>query len=524
MIETFIKSFKLENAYKTNSIIYSLKGLPIIKKLLPDSLYKSKELKLVVSIISVLKTIIGTFLGKVLYVLLMIFFMALTYETDNANTFIHIFMFLTLVGGLINTHMFTPSNDKYYAIILMNIDAKKYVISDLCYEMLKNIIGLMPFTIIFGILLEVPLLLCIIMPIFVVMVKMIFVNFDVNYFKKTKNANKEKPLGKVVGLTIVLLLASYVLPIFRITINQNIFITIFVLTFILGIISFIKINQFNDYKKMYKQILTIDNIYEVESKKKSTPVKENIRNQIEYDSKFLSNKTGFAYFHDLFVKRHSKILTKAVKLQAIVIAILLLIAIISVTLSSKISGNINNMMLTYLPYFVFVMYLLNRGTTLTQAMFMNCDYSMLTCRMYRTPKVVLGLFKQRLKTLIKINLVPAIIIAIGLPLLLYLTGGTDNILNYIVLFTTIISMSIFFSVHYLVMYYLLQPYNVATEMKNSTFELVQKSTYVICYFMTEIKLPTIPFGMVITAFCVLYCLISLILAYKLAPKTFKLRV
>jgi uncharacterized membrane protein YkvI len=64
---------------------------------------------------------------------------------------------------------------------------------------------------------------------------------------------------------------------------------------------------------------------------------------------------------------------------------------------------------------------------------------MLTYRIYRTPKVVLGLFKQRLKTLIKINLIPATIIALGLPLLLYLTGGTDNILNYVMLFTTIIS-------------------------------------------------------------------------------------
>ena len=451
--------------------------------------------------------------------------MSLFYETNNANTFIHIFTFLTLIGGVINTHMFTPSNDKYYAIVLMNIDAKKYVISDLCYEMLKNIIGLMPFTIILGILLEVPLLLCIIMPIFVVMVKMIFVNYDVNHFKKTKNVNKEKPLEKIaVGLTIVLLLGTYVLPLLGITINQTIFMIIFVLSFILGIISFIKINQFNDYKKMYKQILTLDNIYEIESKKNTTPVKENIRNQIEYDSGFLSNKTGFAYFHDLFVKRHSKILTKAVKIQAIVIIILLIIAIVAITISPEISGNINNMMLTYLPYFVFIMYLLNRGTTLTQALFMNCDHSILTYRIYRTPKVVLGLFKQRLKTLIKINLVPAIIIALGLPLLLYLTGGTDNILNYIVLFTTIISMSIFFSVHYLVMYYLLQPYNVATEIKNSTYVLVQNSTYLICYFMTEIKLPTIPFGMVITAFSILYCLISLILAYKLAPKTFKLRV
>ena len=67
---------------------------------------------------------------------------------------------------------------------------------------------------------------------------------------------------------------------------------------------------------------------------------------------------------------------------------------------------INASLLIYLPYFVFVMYILNRGTTVTQAMFMNCDHSMLTYRIYRTPKVILGVFKERLKTLILINLVP----------------------------------------------------------------------------------------------------------------------
>ena len=113
MIETFIKSFKLENAYKTNSMIYSLKGLPIIGKLLPDTLYESKDLKVLISIFSILRTIIQTFLGKFIYILLMIFFAALFYETNNANTFIHIFTFLTFLGGVINTHMFTPSNDKY---------------------------------------------------------------------------------------------------------------------------------------------------------------------------------------------------------------------------------------------------------------------------------------------------------------------------------------------------------------------------------------------------------------------------
>lgn len=39
MIETFITSFKLKNTYRANSIIYSIKQFPIIRKILPNSLY-----------------------------------------------------------------------------------------------------------------------------------------------------------------------------------------------------------------------------------------------------------------------------------------------------------------------------------------------------------------------------------------------------------------------------------------------------------------------------------------------------
>ena len=170
------------------------------------------------------------------------------------------------------------------------------------------------------------------------------------------------------------------------------------------------------------------------------------------------------------------------------------------------------------------MYILNRGTTVTQAMFMNCDHSMLSFRIYRTPKVLLGVFKERLKTLITINLFPATEIGIGLAIMLFLTGGTENYLNYGILFISIIAMSIFFSVHYLVMYYLLQPYNVNTEMKSSTYKGVQAITYLVCYYMIQVKLPTLYFGIFTIIFSILYCVISLVLVYRLAPQTFKLRV
>ena len=73
------------------------------------------------------------------------------------------------------------------------------------------------------------------------------------------------------------------------------------------------------------------------------------------------------------------------------------------------------------------------------------------------------------------------------------------------------------------MYYLLQPYNVNTELKNSTYQVVYTLTYIVCFYMTEFKLPTFYFGIATIIFSVLYCLIALILVYKLAPKTFKLR-
>ncbi len=526
MIKSFITSFKLKNTYKVNSIIYSIKQLPLIKKILPNKLYQNKALKIIGNIISALWQIISIFLGKFLYILLMIAAVTpMISKTNNADAFLHIFLFLTLIGGLMNTFMFNPTKDKYYAMIIMNMDAKKYTLSNYYYELIKVILGFLPFTIAFGSSIGISIYMCILLPIFVVMVKMIVSTYNLYYFEKHKIAKNENMPTKILWGTVAILLGiAYGLPILSININQTIFMITFAISVVLGIFSFIKINKFNEYRKMYKQILTNKNIYAVQNQTSTDVIKDAVAKQIEFDSNLTSNKKGFAYFHDIFVKRHKKILTEAVKKQAVVIFGIAIIISIIAYMNKEFAGRINGMLLTYLPYFVFIMYMLNRGTTMTQAMFMNCDHSMLTYRIYRTPKVILGLFKERLKTLIVVNLLPTLIIAVALPVLLFITGGTDNVLNYFVLFISIIAMSIFFSVHYLVMYYLLQPYNASTEMKSSTYKVVQTITYFVCWYMIQIQLPTVSFGIATIGFCISYCLISLILAYKYAPKTFKLRV
>lgn len=54
MYNTFLISFRLKTTYRVNSIIYMLKQIPVIKKFLPSTLYKSQGLKVFATFISIM--------------------------------------------------------------------------------------------------------------------------------------------------------------------------------------------------------------------------------------------------------------------------------------------------------------------------------------------------------------------------------------------------------------------------------------------------------------------------------------
>ena len=523
MIDTFIKSFKLRNAYKVNTVIYSVKQLPIIKKILPNSLYQNKALKVIGTICSIIAEISSIFLGKFIYIITMIYGIMSLYENHGPDTFVNILFFLTIIGAFFNTYMFNPTRDKYYAMFIMRMNAKKYTLSNYMYSILKVIIGFMPFTLTFGIIANVNITICILIPFFIASSKIIVGAYSLYKYKKQKIViNENKPIKNIWILAIICLCLAYGLPLIGIAINQQIFIIISIITIIIAIYSCKYIWNFNQYKELYKEILTTGNINPTVNTQEIT--KETVLKQIDIQNGITSNKKGYAYFNDLFIKRHSKILMKSVKKLSAVLLVILAGVILVTNLNQDIKSKINELLMTSLPYFVFIMYLINRGQTVTQAMFMNCDHSMLTYAFYRKPSAILGVFKERIKSVVLINLIPALVIGIGLALILYLTGGTENNYNYLIIFISIIAMSIFFSIHHLVLYYLLQPYNVNSETKSSTYSIANIVTYIICYYMLRLQLPTTYFGIATILFAISYCIVSLVLAYKMAPKTFKLRI
>ena len=68
MNKTLKISFALKNTYRVNSILYALKQMLILKKILPSALYGVKGLKIFANILSVIWEFLSAFLGKLLYI------------------------------------------------------------------------------------------------------------------------------------------------------------------------------------------------------------------------------------------------------------------------------------------------------------------------------------------------------------------------------------------------------------------------------------------------------------------------
>lgn len=525
MIDTFKISYKLRNTYRVNSIIYSLKSIPVIKKMLPEALYGSRGLKVFANVLSVIYEILTFFLGKILYMALMVYIMSGLMKAPRQDAYIHIFFFLTIVGGILNTSMFNPTRDKYYSIILMRMDARKATLSGFFYYIFKTILGFLPVAVFFALLTDVKIYVALLMPFFVASMKFIFVAMALGTpGKKEKKFRNENTPGIIATVAVIALLAAaYLLPFLGYAITTPIFVIAAGITIAWGGYSLVKIVRFTDYRGMCKELLAGNSFLANGKQQMAAVTQDSYLKKLDLSTELTSNKSGYEYFNEIFMKRHSRLLTKSAKRYAVAELIIFLVAIAACICFPDIKKEINGLMLTFLPYFLFVMYFVNRGKNITEAMFMNCDHSMLTYRFYRQPKVILRLFTARLKYIILINLIPGSVIALGLPFLLYVTGGTDQPMNYVVLFVSIVAMSIFFSVHNMVLYYLLQPYNVELEMKNATYSIINSITYIVCYVAIGKRVPTMMFGSLVTAFCIIYVVVALILAYRLAPKTFKLR-
>lgn len=518
MLKTFEISFALRITYRVNAVIYAIKQIPLVGRLVPASAYSSGGLKIFAGFLAVIWEIITAFVGKLLYFLIMIAGAAALLgfsDKPDPATFFHILVCLSIIGAFMNNPIFEASKDKHYALISLGMDAKEYTVTNYFYTLIKTAIGFLIFSPLFGVFMSAPTYICLLVPLYVVGVKMTYSAYALwIYEKRGKKSNAE------LFAIIPLLAAAYVLPLFGICLPIGASVIVMLVGILLGLLSVRKIITFAHYRPMCREHLLETSLNEKSAEQVQVDEK---RKSIAADKNITSQKRGFEFMSELFVKRHRKILWSAVTKISVVILALTVLLCIGLCVIPNIREDINWLIMHSFPIMPFAMYILNRGTGFTQALFFNCDHSLLTYGFFKKPKNVLHLFAIRLREIVKINLLPSALLGISLDILLYLSGGCVKWLTYLLLFVTVNAFSIFFSVHYLTIYYLFQPYNAATEVKSATYQLISGVTYGVCYILMELEITSLWFGVMSVAFCVICCIVACVLVYKLAPKRFRIR-
>lgn len=525
MNKTLRISFSLRNTYRVNGILYSLRQLPLVRRLIPASLYRVRGLKIFANVLSVLWEILSVFLGKFLYFITMVAGIGILYEKlPEGQVYLHILLFLTVIGAFMNTSLFNPTRDKYYAVILLRMDAREYTLVNYGYSILKVIVGFLPFSLWFGLQRGVPLWFCLALPFSVAGIKLAFSAWKLRKYERLGVAYNENVLGKYLWLaTGLLLAAAYGLPAAGAVLPGEISMAVMTAFIPAGILSLRKILTFSFYREVNQELLS-QMMRQLDSVKPEQLSRQQSRKAIAEDARITSGRKGFEYLNELFIRRHRKILWKSSERVAAVALFLVLGVLLALYLRPELKKPANELLGMSLPYFTFIMYCVNRGTGFTQALFMNCDHSLLTYSFFKRPEMILKLFRIRLREIIKINLLPALVIGAGLDVLLFASGGTGNPFDYLVLLVSVCGMSVFFSIHYLTIYYLLQPYTVGTEMKSAAYRLILTGTYLLCFFLMQLEMDIRLFGALCILFCVLYSVLTCTLVYRFAPRTFRLRM
>ena len=498
-----------------------MKKTPILKNIIPISLCSKEKFKTFIRILGVICTSLRLIVFRIMYMMI-IYYISKFIGKNISATFIHIFFVFSVIGMFINTSILSTSRKKYISVILFNMNAKEFMLS---HYILDSITSFFLNTLILLFVmynLNVPLYMAFILSLFSLFSKNIGEAISIYCYRKRKIKFLNQKLYFII-IGIGLLISA--LPIINIYFNSNIIILLTILSLILSIFSLIYILKVDDYKLIYKQLNTLNSaILENDDDLLDRQLMVNIREEDKkIDERKLKNKTGYDLFNTIFFERHKYILFRSAKLMTILLSLVFIITIIVIFEFPKYNSLINKMIVENIGWLVIVMYFINRGAIVTQAMFFNCDHSMLKFNFYRKPDVIVGLFKRRLSTLMRINLLPTIVVAIAIPTIIFLTGGLPHNFDYLNIFVCTIATSIFFSIHYLVIYYLFQPYNEYMKIKSPTYSIISFITYFISYLFTKVNINLTIFCTLIIIFTLIYTVVALKLVYKKAPYTFKIK-
>ena len=572
--DILFKVIHLRSIIGYNSLVFALKKTPVIGNLIPDKLYSTTFLKVIYWIFHVIVEVFKLFIGKIFglgMIYLAAFLLSDQYIEHEmvqgvsrsamyGNLGLFIFLLYAFCGILIRVPYFNCTTEKEYLVFMLRMDAKKLNETLIWYDLAKLFIGYVMAGI-FAVITGAPFWLWLGIPVLALAVKFLGIGLQILSFRFKSRLHKSLKISAVaylIRLALVLLAGPFFIVFvangYFIPMPQMVIITVLtVIAGIWGLTMFLKTDS-----NLHRRALH-DNISKTEVKATSQYDNTKSFKKIKAKGTVKGDKKGFEYLNALFVKRHWTMLCmKPVIFTIIVAAVMILLSgeFIYGYYSRYGADNCWNMVITNIinfftfrgfsdallpvgndPAFEFFRYVAqshllalmiplsisDNSFKNTQAMFINCDNSLMTFSFFKQREKIIKLFDIRLKQLIKINLGPVISLGLFADLILFVTGGQSYPGEYLVTIIIAFLLSVMTSVTWLALYYLFQPFTTSVIAKGGAYRITSIIIYsaaAIIVWVPMVSYILAPVLLVITAGYVFFMRNRV---YKLAPKTWKIK-
>ena len=573
---TLAKVIHLRSIIGYNGMVFALKKTPVIGKLIPDRLYSTTFLKVIYWIFHVIKEVFKLFIGKFLglgAIYLISWGLSRTYlEFDQAagvsasslyaSFALLLFFLYALCGLLINRPYFKCTTEKEYLVFMLRMDAGKLNNTLFIYDLVKLAAGYFIAGLI-ALLTGAPFWLWLLIPVLAVFIKLMGTGLQAFGFRMKNKHHKPMKAGRfsITVRLIVLCMVLMMWPFLSVFIANGYYLPLPVMLAVsgvlvlLGVLGFIELKRFDS--NLHRRALHDNiNVKEIEVYKQPDTTKS--FKKLKATGSVKDNKKGFEYLNALFMKRHGSMLI--VKPVAFAASVLLLIALITGIFiafyykkfgahdcANMVISNLLNMILwgkyedllapfesdsgmeflrtivqTHMLLAAVFISVADNTFKSTQAMFINCDNSLMTFSFFKQREKIIKLFDIRLKNLIKINMMPSAASGLFANLLLFYTGGQDYPFHYLVNILICVLIGVIYNVIWLSMYYLFQPFTTSVNVRGGAYRVIQM--FIVFGLINVCWIPadsTVLAGIlfVLTALLVF---VMRKLVYRFAPKTFKI--
>ena len=528
---------RLDAAMRGNKVIYWLGRIPLVKKLVSDTLYESSEGKLALSVILWIWRIFKSFAGTFLYVGLMCVLPLLPAVEPGSfsggfSLFCWLLFWLSFVmGSLLNPFTMEADQLKYTAVRMMGINARTFhLVQGTAYHidyLVTFAAALMAATALLG---------QGVLPGLLLTAELTCARLLGEWFHVWLCGRLKKPLHGRVWFTLTVifggLCAAYI-PLFFLPHRDSHWLTSLPAALILlagGIFAAVRLIRYPNYYRLTLDLCRAEKVSAEVAKQKNAEAGFNDVKLKDSDltAESASALTGWPCLQDLFFRRHSRMMYKPMKYILIVIGALtaagcgLLLFLRNTFETARIFSSVT----VVLPYLVFILYLIQSnimGNRITRAMFYNCDLAMLKFGWYREGPVILKNFVLRFRRICGVNLLMSAALCVMFTAMTLCAGGRPPAADFMAFLAAILCLSVFFSVHSLGMYYLFQPFTSDLKVKNPFFAAINGVMYAVCYACIQIRSTPTWFTPVVLAVTVIYSAVILLLVRKRAPKTFRVK-